>query len=135
MHDQTTPAPDAAYPPYRPYAPYPAAQAPVPAPPPGPTYGYGYPQPYPQPPHVPQMAIVPKNPVLALIVSFFIPGVGSMVNGEIGKGVGILVGWIVSFLLTIIVIGFLGMLGFWIWGMVDAYTGAQKWNARHGILS
>jgi hypothetical protein len=23
----------------------------------------------------------------------------------------------------------------WIWGLVDAYQGAQRWNARHGILS
>jgi len=21
------------------------------------------------------------------------------------------------------------------WGMVDAYQGAQRWNARHGIIS
>jgi hypothetical protein len=23
----------------------------------------------------------------------------------------------------------------WIWGMVDAYQGAQRWNARYGIIS
>jgi hypothetical protein len=23
----------------------------------------------------------------------------------------------------------------WVWGMVDAYQGAQRWNHRHGIIS
>jgi hypothetical protein len=25
--------------------------------------------------------------------------------------------------------------GIWVWGMVDAYQGAQRWNRRHGIIS
>lgn len=50
-------------------------------------------------------------------------------------GIGILVGYLVSILLVIVLVGLLGMLGFWIWGMVDAYQGAQRWNLRHGILS
>ncbi len=58
-----------------------------------------------------------------------------MMNGDVGKGVGILVGYIVSWFLTIIIIGFVGLVAFWIWGMVDGYTGAQQWNARHGIVS
>lgn len=109
----------------------PSAAAPAPAydampapprfypPPPPPSYGY----------------VAPKSPGLALLASFFIPGLGTMINGEVGKGVGILVGYIVSCILVVVVIGLAGMLGFWIWGMVDAYRGAQRWNARHGILS
>ena len=58
-----------------------------------------------------------------------------MMNGSVGKGVGILAGWLVSWLLTVFLVGFLGLLGFWIWGMVDAYQGARQWNLRHGILS
>lgn len=80
-------------------------------------------------------AVAPKNPALSLLVSFFIPGVGSMMNGEVGKGIGILVGYLVSFVLIVVVVGIVGVLGFWIWGMVDAYTGAQRWNREHGILS
>jgi len=26
-------------------------------------------------------------------------------------------------------------IGIWIWGMIDAYQGAQAWNRAHGILS
>ncbi len=40
--------------------------------------------------------VAPKNPALALLVSFFVPGLGSMVNGEVGKGVGILIGYLLS---------------------------------------
>lgn len=80
-------------------------------------------------------AVAAKSPGLALLASFFIPGLGSMINGEIGKGVGILVGYLVSAVLTVVLIGIVGMLVFWIWGMVDGYSGAQRWNARHGILS
>ncbi|MFC8502488.1 hypothetical protein ACFUC1_09015 [Pedococcus sp. NPDC057267] len=90
-------------------------------------------QPYNPHPLVQQVA--PKSPGVALLASFFIPGLGSMMNGQAGKGVGILVGYIVSWFLTVILIGFVGLVGFWVWGMVDAYQGAKSWNARHGILS
>jgi TM2 domain-containing membrane protein YozV len=79
--------------------------------------------------------VAPKNPALALLVSFFLPGVGSMINGDVGKGIGILVGYVISFFLIIVLIGIVGVIGFWIWGMVDAYQGARQWNARHGIIS
>ena len=80
-------------------------------------------------------AIAPKNPAVSLLISFFIPGVGSMVNGDTGTGVAILIGYMVSWILTLVFIGIIGVVGFWIWGMVDAYQGAQRWNARHGIIS
>ena len=92
------------------------------------------PQPYAQ--HAAPVAqVAPKNPGIALLVSFFIPGLGSMMNGQVGKGVGILVGYIASWFLTIILIGFVGLVAFWVWGMVDAYQGAKSWNASHGIVS
>src|SRR4029079_9172561 len=43
---------------------------------------------------VPQgYAVAPKNPGVSLIASFFLPGLGTMLNVEVGKGVGILVGY------------------------------------------
>jgi TM2 domain-containing membrane protein YozV len=127
--DPTLPQP---YPP----VPYPQ-QLPAQQQPPVP-YSQGYPA---QPPHqpasypYPPVHVAPKNPALALLVSFFIPGVGTMMNGQVGKGIGILVGYLLSLLLTVVLIGFIGVVGFWVWGMVDAYNGAQKWNLRHGIAS
>ncbi len=81
------------------------------------------------------MTLVPKNPAVSLIISLLLPGVGSMVNGEVGKGVGILAGFIISCFLIVFLIGILGALAFWVWGMVDAYQGAQRWNRLHGFVS
>ncbi len=81
------------------------------------------------------MMVAPKNPAVSLIVSFFIPGVGSMINGDAGTGIAILVLYIIGWVLVIGLIGIPLAIGAWIWGMVDAYRGAQRWNARHGIIS
>ena len=86
-------------------------------------------QPYPTP------QVAPKNPGIALLASFFFPGLGSLMNGEVGKGIGIFVGWVISLLLVAVFVGIVGVVGFWIWGMMDAYQGAKSWNAAHGIVS
>lgn len=75
-----------------------------------------------------------KEPALSLLASFFLPGLGSMINGEAGKGIGILFLWLVGILLSVVLIGLPIAFGAWVWGMVDGYTGAQKHNARHGHL-
>ncbi len=79
--------------------------------------------------------VVPKNPGIALLISFFIPGVGSMYAGKTNTGVIILIGYIISWVLTIVLIGFAGIIGFWIWGMIDAYQAAQAWNRARGLES
>jgi len=85
---------------------------------------------------VPQgYAVAAKNPGVSLIASFFLPGLGTMLNGEVGKGVGILVGYFACLFLFFLVVPLLAAVGIWVWGMVDAYRGAQQWNRRHGILS
>lgn len=81
------------------------------------------------------MVVAPKNPAVSLIVSFFIPGVGSMINGDVGTGIAILLLYIVGWVLAVFLIGIPLAIGAWIWGLVDAYKGAQRWNARHGIIS
>jgi TM2 domain-containing membrane protein YozV len=80
-----------------------------------------------------------KEPAISLLLSFFFPGVGSIINGDTGKGVGILLGYFGSiffgFLLSFIIIGiflFPVAFGLWIWGMVDGYQGAVNFNRRHG---
>lgn len=82
-----------------------------------------------------QMMVVPKNPGIGLLVSFFIPGLGSMVNGKVGLGITILLVYIVGVFLSLVIIGIPIAIGAWIWGMVDGYRSAQKWNRAHGILS
>src|ERR1700728_2977563 len=85
---------------------YPPAQYQQPYPP-----GYAAP---------PVMQVVPKNAGIALLISFFLPGVGSLYAGKTTTGVIILVGAIISWILTIVIIGFVGVFGFWVWGLIDA---------------
>ena len=95
-------------------------------------YQQPYPQGYPAPPVT---QVLPKNAGVALLISFFLPGVGSMYAGKTNTGVIILVGYIISWVLTIVIIGFAGIFGFWVWGLIDAYQAAQAWNRARGIES
>jgi TM2 domain-containing membrane protein YozV len=129
--------------PDQPYAQQPDPQPPMlPAqqPPGGPQYG-NYPVPqqagYPQSYGIgyPQQQVAAKSPGLALVASFFIPGLGSLINGSVGIGIAIFVSYCVAWALTLVLIGFILVPAVWVWGMIDAYQGARNWNARHGIIS
>lgn len=111
--------------------------APAPA---SPTPGYpaGYPGgalAVPGPGMVQPYRVEPKSVPLCMVISFFLPGVGSMVAGNTRTGVIILVGWLVSCVLTLVLIGLVGVIGFFVWGLVDAYQSATRWNLQHGIVS
>ncbi|KAA0919946.1 hypothetical protein FQ137_04825 [Dietzia sp. ANT_WB102] len=68
-----------------------------------------------------------------LVASLLVPGLGTILNGRVGKGLGILGGYFVGLVLSVVLIGLPIMFGFWIWGMIDAYQGAKDHNARHGL--
>lgn len=87
------------------------------------------------PSQVAQQVILPKNPALGVILSFFIPGLGSIVNGSTGRGVTILGLYLLGWLLAFFLIGIPILIGAWIWGLVDGYLSAQHWNQAHGIVS
>jgi len=92
-------------------------------------------QAYPQAQMAVAPAVLPKNPALGVILSFFIPGLGSMVNGSGARGAIILGVYIVGWILTLVLIGFVIVFGAWVWGLVDGYLSAQRWNLAHGIVS
>ena len=76
------------------------------------------------------------GPLLAsLVLSLFIPGVGTMAAGRVWEGLLILGCYILAGLLCLVLVGFILVPTVWIWGMWDAYKAAQKWNAAHGIIS
>jgi TM2 domain-containing membrane protein YozV len=56
------------------------------------------------------------------LLSFFIPGLGQMVKGEVGKGIGIFFGWLMSFALILTGIGIVVPVIIWIWQIIDAYN-------------
>jgi TM2 domain-containing membrane protein YozV len=124
---------------YQPSAQYeqpgPDSQYTPPQPPPPPNYAPPPPQQQWQRPYQQPVQVAPRSPALGLIVSIFIPGVGSMMAGQTGKGVGILAGYLVGWLLCFVLIGFVVMPAFWIWGLVAAYMDAVAWNRAHGIIS
>ncbi|HET7277014.1 MAG TPA: hypothetical protein VFJ22_02970 [Dermatophilaceae bacterium] len=89
-----------------------------------------YPQPYQSAP-----IVQPKNTALATIASFFVPGLGSLIIGRAGWGIAILVAYVLAWVSMLAVVGLLLVPLVWVWGMLDAYLGAQKWNREHGIVS
>lgn len=63
---------------------------------------------------------------VAIILNFFIPGVGSLVIGKTGAGIAQLIIYFVGLFFTLTLIGVIigapMMLGAWIWGLVTAAT-------------
>jgi len=74
-----------------------------------------------------------KSPGTAVVLSFFWAGLGQIYNGEIGKGIVLIILHAISWLLMFVVIGFITTPILWIYGMIDAYKTAEKINAAAGI--
>ena len=73
-----------------------------------------------------------RNPGIAAVLSFFWCGLGQIYNGQIGKGIAMLVAYFISAALIWVVIGLITTPILWIWGMVDAYNTAIRLN-REGV--
>jgi TM2 domain-containing membrane protein YozV len=71
-----------------------------------------------------------KNPGVAAVLSFFFAGLGQIYNGQIGKGILLIVLQAVNAFLMTIIVGFITYPIVWIYGMVDAYKTASKINMR-----
>jgi hypothetical protein len=86
-----------------------------------------------------------KEPILSIILSFFFPGLGQIYNGQMKKGIILIVGYIVLWIAVVIAyfagslvtmgVGafccmpvFLVPLIEWVYGMYDAYVVANKLN-------
>jgi TM2 domain-containing membrane protein YozV len=70
-----------------------------------------------------------KIPLLALVLSFFVPGLGQIYNENYLKG-GVMIGLcMVAVILDITIIGLIIgiplMVGVWIWAMVNAHKTAS----------
>lgn len=92
-----------------------------------------------------------KNPWIAAGLSFVLGffgiwGMGQIYAGRVGRGIGFfLIGLLLgalfwfSVILTVILIGYVGMVlfgilfvGGWLWQTVDAYSSAQEYNELKG---
>ncbi|MEM7226395.1 MAG: GYF domain-containing protein [Pseudomonadota bacterium] len=79
---------------------------------------------YPDPALVMGPEIGPKSPGIALLLSLLITGVGQMYNGQVAKGILMLIGCI---LLWVVWLGWV----IWIWAMIDAYQEAKHINYQY----
>ncbi len=69
-----------------------------------------------------------KNPVVSLVLSFIFPGLGQIYNNQNHKGIYLIIGYLVSWVLTLFIIGLLLVVLIWVYGMYDAFTTAQAIN-------
>ncbi|MCK0112491.1 hypothetical protein MWU75_10110 [Ornithinimicrobium sp. F0845] len=85
------------------------------------------------------MQVQPRNPVLYALASFLVAGLGTMLGGEVGRGLLILasvvVAWMLLFVPFIWLLTVPLWLGAWVFSVVDGYRTAQQWNRQHGIIS
>ena len=89
-----------------------------------------------------QAAEAPRSPVGAFALSLMIPGAGQAHNGQWGKGALMLGGGLVSVGVAIaganecdssgdcsmLTAGLVGLIGFWVWSMIDAPVAANAIN-------
>lgn len=87
-------------------------------------------------PVTPTPGVVAKNPTTAVILSFFIPGVGHFYAGS-AVGLVFLLLHIFNWTAVLLTIGFppAAFIGLFIWigGMKYSYRAAQDFNQRNGL--
>lgn len=70
-----------------------------------------------------------KSPGLAAVLSFLILGLGQIYNGQIAKGLLLLLAAMISGVLMLILIGFIFWIVIWLYAIYDAYNTAQRINS------
>ena len=71
-----------------------------------------------------------KSAELATVLSFFIPGLGQVYNGEFVKAFLFVLGAMIGAALLEFLIGFFIVTPLWIWAVVDAYYSAELINLQ-----
>ena len=71
-----------------------------------------------------------KNAGIAAVLSFFVTGLGQIYNGQIFKGILLILIQIVNGLLLYILIGFITMPIVWLYGVINSYRHAERINRR-----
>ena len=72
--------------------------------------------------------VLHKSPIIALALSLIFPGLGQFYNTQNHKGITLFIAYIVSWILSLILIGFVLALLIWVYGMYDAYSSAKAIN-------
>ena len=69
-----------------------------------------------------------KEPGVSAVLSFFIPGLGQIYNGQFGKGFMTIMFLIISWALVFCHIGIVLVAIIWVWSILDAYKTADRKN-------
>jgi TM2 domain-containing membrane protein YozV len=70
-----------------------------------------------------------REPAVAALLSFFVPGAGQLYNGDIGKALGFFfVSLFVNLPLMLVAIGFFTQIATSIWSIADAHASAERIN-------
>ncbi|MCG7333235.1 hypothetical protein [Salinicoccus roseus] len=72
-----------------------------------------------------------KSSGVAAVLSALINGLGQIYNGQILKGIFIILLQVINGALTIILIGYVFLPIVWLYAVIDAYRSAEKINARN----
>ena len=67
-----------------------------------------------------------SDPGIAAVASALLPGLGQMYNGQIAKGIILLILYSFSVMLIFVFIGLFMILPIWLFAIYDAYSVAQK---------
>ena len=71
-----------------------------------------------------------KNSGIAAVLSFFITGLGQIYNGQILKGILLIIIQAINGLLMYLLIGFITFPIVWLYGVINAYRHAERMNRR-----
>lgn len=74
----------------------------------------------------PQNKATNSDPGIAAIASALLPGLGQMYNGQIAKGIILLIAYSFSAMLIFIFIGIFMVVPIWLFAIYDAYSVAQN---------
>lgn len=81
-----------------------------------------------------QSGYTAKNPGLAAVLSALWIGLGQIYNGEIAKGILLMIVYVISVFLIFLFIGFVTTPILWILGIYDAYNTAKKINSGEKVV-
>ncbi|HUY17595.1 MAG TPA: TM2 domain-containing protein [Candidatus Binataceae bacterium] len=76
------------------------------------------------------VAAAMRSPGVAAVLSFFWCGLGQIYNGQIGKGIVMLLLYGISWAMMWLIIGLITTPLLWVWGMWDAYRTAERLNRQ-----
>jgi TM2 domain-containing membrane protein YozV len=76
----------------------------------------------------PPLVIPEKNPVISVILSIIITGLGQLYNGQAGKALVYFIIGIINVLLVFVLIGIVTAPIWWILNILDAYFTAKRIN-------